>query len=96
MDETIYVLEGQIEFVVGGEKFSRPPGSVAFVKRGIHHGFSNVGPGRARVLLHFNPARKQDEYFRVLVKLFAAPSLDMAALQAAQKQFDQGLTPPGK
>jgi quercetin dioxygenase-like cupin family protein len=96
MDETIFVLEGQIEFLVAGEKFSRPPGSVAFVKRGIHHGFSNVGSGRARVLLHFNPARNQDEYFRQLVKLFAAPSLDVTALQAAQKRFDQELVPPGK
>src|SRR5262245_43208343 len=46
MDETIFVLEGEIEFNVAGEKFLRPPGSVAFIPRGIHHGFTNPGPGR--------------------------------------------------
>jgi len=64
------------------------------VPRGIHHGFSNLGPARARVLILFTPARNQHEYFRVLQKLFAAPTLDTAALQAAQKKYDQQLVPP--
>jgi quercetin dioxygenase-like cupin family protein len=93
MDETLNVLEGQIEFVVAGKKFLRPAGSVAFVPRGIHHGFSNLGPARARVQIVFTPSRNQHEYFRVLEKLFGAPSLDKAALQAAQKKYDQELMP---
>ncbi len=44
MDETIYVVEGEIEFTIAGEKFLRPAGSVAFIQRGLHHGFSNLGP----------------------------------------------------
>lgn len=91
MDETITVLEGEIEFNVAGEKFMRPAGATAFVPRGIHHGFSNLGPARARVLLLFTPARNQHEYFRSLQKLFAASELDTAALQALQKQYDQVL-----
>ena len=51
MDETLSVLEGQIEFTVAGKKVSKPAGSVAFVPRGVHHGFSNRGPARARVLM---------------------------------------------
>lgn len=91
MDETIFVLEGAVEFRVGDERFERPAGSVAHIPRGVHHGFSNHGPLPARVLLLFNPARDQDQYFRELVKLFAAPALDTAALAAVQKQFDQEL-----
>ena len=79
--------------MAAGEKFLRQPGSVAFIPRGVHHGFSNPGPSRARVLLHFNPSRGQDEYFKVLEKLFAAPTLDVAALKAAQAKFDQVLIP---
>jgi len=94
MDETIYVVEGEIEFVVDGEKFLRPAGSVAFVPRGLHHGFSNRGPAQARVLIHFNPSGDQHEYFRELERLFAAPILDAAALQALQKQYDQELVTP--
>ena len=93
LDETIYVLEGEIEFVVAGEKLSRPAGSVAFIPRGVHHGFSNLGPARARVLIVFSPSGNQHEYFRELEKLFAAPSLDTAALSALQVRYDQQLVP---
>ena len=91
MDETIYVLEGEIEFIVAGEKFLRSAGAVAFVPRGIHHGFTNHGPAQARVLILFNPAGNEHEYFRELERLFAAPQLDTAALQDLQKRYDQEL-----
>ena len=94
MDETIYVVDGEIEFVVDGEKFLRPAGSVAFVPRGLHHGFSNRGPARARVLIHFNPSGDQHEYFRELERLFAAPTLDTTALHTLQKRYDQELVSP--
>jgi len=91
MDETLCVVEGALEFIVAGEKFLRPAGSVAFVPRGIHHGFTNHGPARARALILFTPSRDQHLYFRELQKLFAAASLDTAALKALQKVYDQEL-----
>ncbi len=94
MDETLYVVEGEIEFLVSGKKFLRPAGSVAFVPRGVHHGFSNRGPARARVLILLNPSGNQHEYFRELERLFAAPALDTAALQAVRKRYDQELVGP--
>ncbi|MDR3635429.1 MAG: cupin domain-containing protein [Isosphaeraceae bacterium] len=93
MDETLTVLEVGIEFTVAGKTLLRPAGSVAFVPRGVHHGFTNPGPDTARVLILFTPAQNQHEYFRVLERLFAAPTLDTAALKAAQKQYDQELVP---
>lgn len=94
MDETLAVLEGEIAFVVAGETFLRPAGSVAFIPRGVHHGFTNPGPGRARVMVLFTPSGDQHEYFRELERLFAAPALDTAALQALQKRYDQELVSP--
>jgi mannose-6-phosphate isomerase-like protein (cupin superfamily) len=91
MDETIYVLEGQVEFNVRGETSLRPAGSLAYIPRGIHHGFRNLGPAEARVLIHFNPARSQDAYFRELVRLFSVPTLDTDALHAVQRRYDQQL-----
>jgi|SRR4051812_22107591 uncharacterized cupin superfamily protein len=93
MDETLCVTEGEIEFFVACRKHHRPAGSVVFVPRGVYHGFSNHGPTRARVLALFTPAGSQHEYFRALEPLFAAPSLDTAAVQALQKQYDQELVP---
>ena len=95
MDETIVVLEGEIEFIVDGETFRRPAGSVAFIPRGLHHGFSNRGPERARVLIHFSPSGDQQEYFRELERLFAAKELDATALAALQSRYDQELIRPG-
>lgn len=94
MDETITVLEGEIEFNVAREKFRRPAGSVAFIPRGVHHGFANLGPARARVLILFTPSGRQHEYFRELERLFAAPTLDKNALAALQKKYDQELIDP--
>ena len=62
MDETLCVTEGEIEFIVDGKTFLRKAGSVAHVPRGVHHGFSNLGPGPARVLALFNPAGHQSDY----------------------------------
>jgi quercetin dioxygenase-like cupin family protein len=93
MDETLFVLEGQIEFNVEGKKHSKPAGSVAFVPRGVHHGFTNHGPAKAKVLITFTPSRSQHEYFRQLEKLFAAPTLDVEALHALQAKYDQALIP---
>jgi mannose-6-phosphate isomerase-like protein (cupin superfamily) len=95
MDETITVLEGEIEFAVVGQTYLRPEGSVAFIPRGLHHGFRNRGPGRARVLILFTPARDQAEYFRELARLLAVPTLDMAALKALQAKYDQELVGDG-
>lgn len=95
MDETLCVVEGQIEFNVQGTKFLRPAGSVAFVPRGIHHGFTNPGPARARVLITFTPPTGQHEYFRQLQKLFQAATPDPDAVAALQRKYDQELIPPG-
>ena len=61
----------------------------------MHHGFTNHGPARARVLALFTPSGRQSAYFRALETLFAAPLLDTAALQALQKEYDQALVPAG-
>ncbi|MFO0822271.1 MAG: hypothetical protein U0792_04005 [Gemmataceae bacterium] len=44
-------------------------------------------------MILFTPSGNQHEYFRELQKLFAAPSLDVAAPQALQKKYDQELKP---
>ena len=93
MDETLCVIEGEIEFNVEGKKYLKPAGSVAFVPRGLHHGFSNLGPAKARVLITFTPPTGQHDYFRKLAALFAGGNPDPAAVAALQKQYDQELVP---
>lgn len=95
-DETITVLEGSIEFMVDGKKFLHQPGSTAFIPRGLHHGFTNVGAGKARVLLLFSPASRQNEFFGKVEALFQNAKPDLQELARLQKEYDQELVPfPG-
>ena len=94
MDETLCVVEGEVEFTVEGQKYLRPAGSVAFIPRGVHHGFRNLSATPARVLIVFNPPIGQADYFRAASALLAAPTLDAAALQALQIRYDQELIFP--
>ncbi|WP_027134009.1 quercetin 2,3-dioxygenase [Geminicoccus roseus] len=53
-DETFIVLEGEIEFEVGGEVIQGQPGTVLFGPRGIPHRYS-VRRGPARMLFLLTP-----------------------------------------
>src|SRR5262249_27406222 len=49
-DEAFYVLEGEIEFIVGGESVVARPGTFAFAPHGVEHAF-RVCSDVARVLV---------------------------------------------
>jgi len=91
MDETILVIEGEVEFLLAGKSYKRTAGSAIFAPRGIHHGFINHGPGPVRVMLIFNPASSQDAFFRELVRIFKNGPPNPEELKAAQVKFDQEL-----
>jgi quercetin dioxygenase-like cupin family protein len=57
-DESFYVIEGEILFIVGEEqqRMTAGPGTFVFGPREIPHGFRNDGPAPARMLLEATPA----------------------------------------
>jgi quercetin dioxygenase-like cupin family protein len=55
-DESFYVLEGQIEFLLGGETVVAGPGDFVNVPRDTVHCFHNAGTETARLVLTFTPA----------------------------------------
>jgi quercetin dioxygenase-like cupin family protein len=55
-DETFYLLEGNVEFVLGEEAIVAGPGDFVNVPRGIVHRFQNTGTETARMILTFTPA----------------------------------------
>ena len=55
-DETFYVLEGEIEFLLGEETILAGPGDFVNVPRQTVHRFLNVGAETARLVLTFTPA----------------------------------------
>jgi len=55
-DETFYVLERELEFVVGGRALLATAGSVVYGPRGIPHAFRNVGTTPSRMAIYITPA----------------------------------------
>lgn len=55
-DETFYVLEGSIEFLLGDDLRTAGPGDFVNVPRGTVHRFLNTGTETARLILTFTPA----------------------------------------
>jgi len=56
-DEVFYVLEGEVEFQIGDQRFRAKAGSTAYLPRDIPHTFRNVGRMSSKVLVVIIPAR---------------------------------------
>ena len=67
--EGFYVLEGSIEFLVGGQSRTGGPGFWALVPPGVAHTFGNAGDSTARLLIIHAPAA--DAYFTELQALWS-------------------------
>jgi quercetin dioxygenase-like cupin family protein len=48
--DSFYVLEGELEFRVGGVTVHGVPGTYVLAPPGVHHAFRNTGPEPARAL----------------------------------------------
>jgi mannose-6-phosphate isomerase-like protein (cupin superfamily) len=66
--EGFYVLDGSIEFIVGGESRIGGSGFWALAPSGVSHTFGNAGERPARLLIIHSPAA--DAYFAELEALW--------------------------
>jgi quercetin dioxygenase-like cupin family protein len=55
-DETAWVLEGEMTFLIGGEVTTGGPGTCAFMPRNVPHAWKNTGAETARALFFYTPA----------------------------------------
>lgn len=55
-DEVFHVLEGAIDFTIGGRTTRAEAGAVVFLPRGVPHAFVTVGPGVTRATVAAFPA----------------------------------------
>ena len=62
-DESIYVLEGEFEFLLEDNMTRLGAGSLVFVPRGSLHTHKNVGDGPARMLVGHTPGRTYERFF---------------------------------
>ncbi len=64
-EEAFYVLDGELELTIAGERVQAPAGTFALVPRGIEHSFSIVGASAARYLCVFSPPATDREKQRL-------------------------------
>jgi quercetin dioxygenase-like cupin family protein len=55
-DECFYVLEGEFEFLVAGQKIYPQTGSFVYAPRNVPHTFRNIGQQGGRMLVQVQPA----------------------------------------
>jgi mannose-6-phosphate isomerase-like protein (cupin superfamily) len=55
-DDSFYILEGELTFLLGDETVAAPPGTFVLVPPGVEHGFRNDGAVPVRMLNVHAPA----------------------------------------
>ena len=64
-DETFYVLEGELTFALGDDRFTCRRGELAFAPRGVPHTLAELSGADARYLLVINPAGFERYFDRI-------------------------------
>ena len=63
-DEAFYMLEGELIFQVGDERFTKRPGELAFAPRNVAHALANHSDADARYLLVCTPGGLERHFAR--------------------------------
>jgi mannose-6-phosphate isomerase-like protein (cupin superfamily) len=63
-DEAFYVLEGEYEFLLGGDALRAGAGSLLYVPKGTLHAHKNVGEGVGRMLVTQTPGGLYELFFQ--------------------------------
>lgn len=86
-EETFYMLEGDCEWWVGGERIQATTGTFLFVPPGIRHNITNLSDKPARVLMTVSPPG-HERYFVELAKMTAGGRPDSEAVGQLRSRYD--------
>lgn len=88
LEETWYVIEGELEFRLGDETLTAAAGAWVFVPPQVPHAFANCGEAPARFILIVSPAG-HDRYFDELAELLAVDGPpDGEAIGELRERYD--------
>lgn len=78
-DEWIYVIEGEFNFEVGGERFRVSTGESVFMPRQVPHAWAPVSLDRpGKVINTYQPAGQMEEFFRAACRPQGQPQIHEA------------------
>lgn len=88
LEETWFVLSGELEFRVGDQTFNAGPGATVFVPPHVPHAFANRSEAHATFLLTLSPPG-HDRYFDELADILAVDGPpDPNAIAELRKRYD--------
>jgi DNA-binding transcriptional MerR regulator len=67
-DEWIYVLDGDVDFEVGGKRSRVRAGECVFLPRGVTHVWATASGAAVKILDVYQPAGKMEEFYREVGK----------------------------
>jgi quercetin dioxygenase-like cupin family protein len=89
-DETVYVLEGEFRWKLGGELSESGPGSFVFIPRGVPHTWQVIGEEEGRMLVTFFPAGMEGFFDR----LASMREFDLEVFRAAAAEHGMEVVGP--
>ncbi|MGG6238325.1 cupin domain-containing protein [Nodosilinea sp. AN01ver1] len=90
LTEAFYVVEGNVELVLGDRRIVAEPKAFILVPENTPHGFSNAGQTPATLLILFCPADSREQYFEGLAELTKdGREPTQAELLDLMQRFDQ-------
>jgi quercetin dioxygenase-like cupin family protein len=101
-DESLYVLEGEFEFLLHGHTLIAEAGHLLYVPKGILHAHRNVGEGVGRLLVTQTPGGLYERFFEEVgrpVEGEAGPRFfekqpDVKSIVAAAAKYGIEISPP--
>ncbi len=88
LEETWYVLDGELEFRLGDETVTAAAGATVFVPPHVPHAFANRSDAPARFLLIMSPPT-HDRYFDELAEILAVDGPpDSDAIADLRRRYD--------
>jgi quercetin dioxygenase-like cupin family protein len=92
-DEYLYILEGRLDFVLGGEETAATPGDLVRLPKGEPHGIFNKSGAVAKCLFWVAPTGKLPDLFRGIHAMTEQKPEEVVALSA--RHDVEFLPPPG-
>ena len=92
-DEYLYMLEGKLDFMLGGGETQATPGDLVRLPMGIPHGIFNKSDQTAKVLFWVSPSRRLYDLFWGLHNMKEQKPEDVVAMAASRSYVitaDQG------
>jgi quercetin dioxygenase-like cupin family protein len=89
-DETVYILEGDFRWKLGGELSLRGPGTFVLIPRGVAHTWQCISERPGRFLFTFAPAGMEGFFDR----LSSLTEFDLQAFRAAAAEHGMEIVGP--